>query len=213
MRNRNKPWADDFLKENNHILAEEPFSNKGNWQQSFSKKQPLHLEIGAGKGQFIAGMAEKFPDVNFLGIERVKTVMVGAVKKVKTAEVENAVLINEDAKDLRDMFGTDEIDHIYLNFSDPWPKKRHHKRRLTHEIFLEQYRDVLKPDGRITLKTDNRSLFEYSLSSFSKFGMTLEDVTLDLHELEDESNVMTEYEQKFSAKGQPIYRCEVINRI
>ncbi|SDX57397.1 MULTISPECIES: tRNA (guanosine(46)-N7)-methyltransferase TrmB [Salimicrobium] len=213
MRNRNKPWADDFLKENNHILAEEPFSNKGNWQQSFSKNQPLHLEIGAGKGQFIAGMAEKFPEVNFLGIERVKTVMVGAVKKVKTAEVENAVLINEDAKDLRDMFGTDEIDHIYLNFSDPWPKKKHHKRRLTHETFLEQYRDVLKSDGRITLKTDNRSLFEYSLSSFSKFGMTLEDVTLDLHELEDGSNVMTEYEQKFSAKGQPIYRCEVINRI
>ncbi|SDJ66606.1 tRNA (guanine-N(7)-)-methyltransferase [Salimicrobium halophilum] len=209
MRIRNKPWADDFFEENDDVVVSEPFSYKGKWQEIFEEEQPLHLEIGSGKGQFIAGMAGTFPDVNFIGIERVKSVMVGALKKVKEAEVSNARLVNEDAKDLRDMFAENEIDHLYLNFSDPWPKTKHEKRRLTYRTFLEQYESILKPGGKLTLKTDNRGLFEYSLSSFSKFGMVIEDVTLDLHELEDENNVMTEYEQKFSEKGQPIYRCTV----
>ncbi|WP_347862536.1 tRNA (guanosine(46)-N7)-methyltransferase TrmB [Salimicrobium sp. PL1-032A] len=209
MRIRNKPWADDFFEENNDIVIDEPFSYKGKWQQAFDTEQPLHLEIGSGKGQFIAGMAGKFNDINFIGIERVKSVMVGALKKVKEADVSNARLVNEDAKDLRDMFAESEIDHLYLNFSDPWPKTKHAKRRLTYRAFLEQYESILKPGGKLTLKTDNRGLFEYSLSSFSKYGMIIEDVTLDLHELEDENNVMTEYEQKFSEKGQPIYRCTV----
>ncbi|MFD2926269.1 tRNA (guanosine(46)-N7)-methyltransferase TrmB [Halobacillus naozhouensis] len=208
MRLRHKPWADDYMDDNNHIVIRSPFEWKGTWNEVFDKKQPLHLEIGSGKGQFIAGMGKQHPEVNFIGVERVKSVIVGALKKALDAETENVRLINEDAQDLRDLFAPNEIDHIYLNFSDPWPKSRHEKRRLTFHTFLEQYEDVLKPGGELTLKTDNRGLFEYSLASFSQFGMVLEEVSLDLHGLEDSLNVPTEYEEKFSAKGQPIYRCK-----
>ncbi|KGX89417.1 tRNA (guanine-N(7)-)-methyltransferase [Pontibacillus halophilus JSM 076056 = DSM 19796] len=209
MRLRNKPWADDFLSEHNHLVEQEPFEKKGSWKEVFGNNQPIHLEIGTGKGQFIAGNAAAHSDVNFIGIERVKNVIVGALKKVKAKEVDNVRLLNVDAQDLRDLFDTDEVDQIYLNFSDPWPKSRHEKRRLTYQTFLEQYKDVLKPNGQIVMKTDNQGLFEYSLASFSKFGMTIEEVSLDLHSVEDPDNVMTEYEEKFSNKGQPIYRCKV----
>ncbi len=207
MRTRHKPWADDYLKENKHIVELEPVSKHKRWKDNFSEAQPIHLEIGTGKGQFICGMAKQYPNVNFVGIEVVKSIIVSAVQKVKDEDVNNVKLINEDAKDLREMFSENEIDHIYLNFSDPWPKNRHEKRRLTYSTFLEQYKTILKEKGKVTLKTDNQSLFEYSLVSFSNFGMVLEEVTLDLHEIEDSTNVMTEYEEKFSAKGQPIYKC------
>lgn len=209
MRIRNKPWADDFLNENNHIVVQDPFSKEGEWKEEFNNEQPIHLEIGSGKGQFIAGMGKQHSDINFIGIERVKSVIVGALKKVLHAEVSNVRLLNENAEDLRDLFATNEIDQIYLNFSDPWPKSRHEKRRLTFHTFLEQYEDILKPGGEIVMKTDNRQLFEYSLVSFSQYGCTLEEVTLDLHHLQDPLNVETEYEEKFSSKGQPIYRCRV----
>ncbi|MBH0230194.1 tRNA (guanosine(46)-N7)-methyltransferase TrmB [Halobacillus yeomjeoni] len=210
MRLRNKPWADDFMRENDHIVVQEPFEWKGKWNNQFNKpEQPLHLEIGSGKGQFIAGMGKQHPEVNFIGIEIVKSVIVGALKKVKQAETDNVRLVNENAEDLREMFETNEVDHIYLNFSDPWPKNRHEKRRLTYHTFLDQYKEVLKPGGEITLKTDNKGFFEYSLVSFSQYGMILDDVSVDLHADEDPLNVPTEYEEKFSAKGQPIYRCKV----
>ncbi|MFQ3542454.1 tRNA (guanosine(46)-N7)-methyltransferase TrmB [Halobacillus rhizosphaerae] len=210
MRLRNKPWADDYLRENNHIVVQEPFSMKGKWKELFNDPDhPLHLEIGSGKGQFIAGMGAQHDDVNFIGVELVKNVIVGALKKVLEAGVENVRLVNQDANDLRELFQSNEIDHIYLNFSDPWPKNRHEKRRLTFHTFLSQYEDVLVPGGEITLKTDNKGLFEYSLVSFSEYGMILEDVSVDLHAEEDPLNISTEYEQKFSAKGQPIYRCRV----
>ncbi|WP_173915807.1 tRNA (guanosine(46)-N7)-methyltransferase TrmB [Halobacillus sp. Marseille-Q1614] len=207
MRLRNKPWADDFMKENNHIVVGNAFDYKGKWQETFDQEQPLHLEIGSGKGQFIAGIGKQHPEYNFIGVERVKSVIVGALKKVLASEAENVRLVNEDADDLREMFGENEVDHIYLNFSDPWPKTRHEKRRLTYRTFLEQYEAILKDKGELTFKTDNRGLFEYSLASFSQYGMIIEEVSLDLHQLEDDLNVMTEYEEKFSAKGQPIYRC------
>ncbi|WP_188206471.1 tRNA (guanosine(46)-N7)-methyltransferase TrmB [Alkalibacillus aidingensis] len=207
MRIRNKPWAEDYIKKNDSIAVLNPYEEKGNWNQLFTEKQKLALEIGTGKGQFIEGMAKKNPETNFIGIERDKNVLVSAIDKIKESELSNARLVYENARDLRDMFARDEIDTIYLNFSDPWPKTRHEKRRLTYKTFLEQYQNVLKDQGKIILKTDNRGFFEYTLVSFSQFGMKLEDVTLDLHELEDESNVMTEYEEKFSNKGQPIYRC------
>ncbi|MCA0972756.1 tRNA (guanosine(46)-N7)-methyltransferase TrmB [Halobacillus litoralis] len=208
MRLRNKPWADDFMRENDHIVVQKPFECKENWKSIFENKEnPLHLEIGSGKGQFIAGMGKQHPDINFVGIERVKSVIVGALKKVMDSEAKNVRLVNEDAEDLRDLFAANEVDHIYLNFSDPWPKNRHEKRRLTYHTFLEQYEGVLVPGGEVTLKTDNRGLFEYSLMSFSQYGMLIEDVSVDLHADEDPLNVPTEYEEKFSAKGQPIYRC------
>ncbi|SDN74289.1 tRNA (guanosine(46)-N7)-methyltransferase TrmB [Halobacillus aidingensis] len=208
MRLRNKPWADDFLRENDKVVVQQPFDMKGKWKELFdNQEQPLHLEIGSGKGQFIAGMGKQHQDVNFVGLEFVKSVIVGAVKKVLAAETTNVRMVNENAKDLRDLFEDNEVDHIYLNFSDPWPKNKHEKRRLTFHTFLEQYKAVLKEEGQVTLKTDNKGLFEYSLVSFSNFGMILEDVSVDLHADEDPLNVETEYEEKFSAKGQPIYRC------
>ncbi|KGP73682.1 tRNA (guanosine(46)-N7)-methyltransferase TrmB [Pontibacillus yanchengensis] len=209
MRLRNKPWADDYMNENSHIVIADPFSKKGKWATEFENDHPIHIEIGTGKGQFITGMSKKNPNTNFIGIERVKSVIVGAVKKVKEAEVANTRLLNEDADDLRELFEESEVEQIYLNFSDPWPKARHEKRRLTFKTFLEQYQSILKPDGTIVMKTDNRQLFEYSLVSFSQAGWTLEEVSLNLHDLEDPTNVMTEYEGKFSEQGHPIYRCVV----
>ncbi|ALX48420.1 tRNA (guanosine(46)-N7)-methyltransferase TrmB [Lentibacillus amyloliquefaciens] len=207
MRQRHKPWADDFLKENTHLIVPDATEKKGKWHTLFGNENPIHLEIGTGKGQFITGMAEQYPDVNFLGIELAKSIIVMAGSKVKEAERTNVRLLHVDAADLKELFTENEISVIYLNFSDPWPKKRHAKRRLTYHTFLEQYQHILHPEGQIVLKTDNQGLFEYSLASFSQFGLKLQEVNLDLHNEEDPVNVMTEYEEKFSAKGQPIYRC------
>ncbi|SER95218.1 tRNA (guanine-N(7)-)-methyltransferase [Gracilibacillus ureilyticus] len=209
MRARHKPWAEDYLIENKEIVEITATDQKGKWNSLFPEEQPLHLEIGTGKGQFIAGMAKQFPDTNFIGMELVKSIIVSAVDKVKEAECKNVRLVNENAENLLDIFSQGEVDTIYLNFSDPWPKNRHEKRRLTYKSFLEKYRTILKENGQLVLKTDNQGLFEYSLVSFSQFGCKLEEVTLDLHATEDPKNVMTEYEEKFSAKGQPIYRCVV----
>ncbi|WP_079708217.1 tRNA (guanosine(46)-N7)-methyltransferase TrmB [Paraliobacillus ryukyuensis] len=207
MRARYKPWADDYLKENNNIVVPNPSDYKGDWQAKFTNHAPIHLEIGTGKGQFIMGMAQQFPNVNFIGIEVVQSILVSAVQKVVEEQPDNVCFISDDADNVTDIFGENEVDKIYLNFSDPWPKNKHAKRRLTYKTFLEQYQSILKPGGEIVLKTDNMHLFEYSLVSFSQFGMELEEVVLDLHEFNDPTNIMTEYEEKFSAKGQPIYRC------
>ncbi|WP_440896140.1 tRNA (guanosine(46)-N7)-methyltransferase TrmB [Amphibacillus sp. Q70] len=207
MRARYKPWADDYLNEQTSYVELEPAANKGSWQSRFKQEQPLHLEIGAGKGQFITGMAKQHPEINFIAIEVAKSVIVSAVQKVVELAPDNVKLINDDAKDLTEIFTENELDRIYLNFSDPWPKNRHEKRRLTFKSFLRQYQKILKTDGEIVLKTDNKALFEYSLISFSQFGLVLDEVCLDLHHLNDPTNVMTEYEEKFSSKGQSIYRC------
>lgn len=210
MRQRNKPWADDFIAENENLIVPDPESHRGKWKEIFGNDNPIHLEIGTGKGQFIAGMAEQHPDINFIGMELAKSVIVTAAEKVLAKEVSNVILLNNNAKDLRDFFEENEISGLYLNFSDPWPKNRHEKRRLTFSGFLEQYKDILKDGCSIVQKTDNRELFEYSLVSYSQFGMLLEDVALDLHVIEDPKNVKTEYEEKFAAKGQPIYRCQAV---
>ncbi|WP_407272249.1 tRNA (guanosine(46)-N7)-methyltransferase TrmB [Radiobacillus sp. PE A8.2] len=208
MRVRHKPWADEFLEENSQIVIPSATQHKGNWRQLFGNDQPIFLEIGTGKGQFITGMAKQYPNINFIGIELNKNIIVDAVQKVVDSEQRNVRLINENAKDLREMFGDDEVNSIFLNFSDPWPKSRHEKRRLTFSSFLEQYEQVMTEQGEIVFKTDNKSLFEYSLVSFSQYGMELDEVVLDLHVLNDPTNVVTEYEEKFSLKGQPIYRCK-----
>lgn len=207
MRQRNKPWADDFLQENNDVVIANPKDNKNNWKKVFGNNNPVHLEIGTGKGQFIVGMAEQYPEINFVGVEMAKSIIVDAAQKVKESEQTNLLLINENANDLEEIFGRDEVSSIYLNFSDPWPKNRHEKRRLSYHTFLSKYENILDENNELIMKTDNRGLFEYSLVSFSKYGLQLEEVTLDLHALDDPTNVMTEYEEKFSSKGQPIYRC------
>lgn len=208
MRPRHKPWADDYLAENQHIVELNPFENRGRWSEVFGNDHPIHIEIGSGKGQFITGMAKKHPDINFIGIELNKSVIVDAIEKIAETQLTNVKMINENAKDLRELFEDQEAGTIYLNFSDPWPKTRHAKRRLTFHTFLSQYEAILSKKGELILKTDNQGLFEYSLVSFSQYGMKLKEVALDLHQLEDPENVPTEYEEKFSAKGQPIYRCK-----
>ncbi|MUK86796.1 tRNA (guanosine(46)-N7)-methyltransferase TrmB [Ornithinibacillus sp. L9] len=207
MRQRNKPWADDFLRDHQDLVIPNAKDYKGKWNQLFDNNNPIHIEIGTGKGQFIAGMAKQYPSINFIGIELAKSVIVSAAQKVMESEQENIVLINENAENITDIFEENEVETIYLNFSDPWPKNRHEKRRLTYHTFLADYRRVLNSNGELIFKTDNRGLFEYSLVSFSNFGILLNEVNLDLHVIEDPENVMTEYEEKFSAKGQPIYRC------
>lgn len=208
MRARHKPWADDYLQEHPEYVILNPLDKKGKWKEVFGNDQPIHVEIGAGKGRFIMGMSKQHPDINFIAIELAKSIIVSAVEKAVEEQPKNVKLINVDASDLRDLFADHEIDQIYLNFSDPWPKNRHEKRRLTYHTFLTQYQQVLKPDSKLVFKTDNRGLFEYSLMSFSHFNMLIDDVSLNLHEDDDPLNVMTEYEEKFSKRGHPIYRVE-----
>lgn len=207
MRQRRKPWADGLLAANQQLVLTEPTFYKSKWASLFGNDHPIYLEIGTGKGQFLSRMAGKHPDVNFVGIELDKDIIAAAAKKVLAAECSNVLLLHMNAFDLCDVFGNQEIAGIYLNFSDPWPKNRHEKRRLTFYTFLEKYKEILQPAGEIVLKTDNQGFFEYSLVSFSSFGLELLEVNLDLHQIEDPMNVKTEYEEKFSAKQQPIYRC------
>lgn len=179
---------------------------KGKWKDLFGNNNPIHIEIGMGKGQFIVESARSNSDINFIGIERQTSVIVTALEKQVEANLPNLKFLHENGRDLTDYFENGEVDRIYLTFSDPWPKNRHEKRRLTYKTFLKVYETLLRDEGEIHFKTDNRGLFEYSLVSFSKYGMQLEDVYLDLHDSDFEGNIMTEYEEKFSAKGHPIYR-------
>jgi tRNA (guanine-N7-)-methyltransferase len=209
MRLRNKPWAKEKIRQYPQYVIPEPEKQKGKWREMFGNDQAIHLEIGTGKGQFIVGMARLHPDINFIGIELQESVIVSALDKVIEAELPNVKLLNVNAGHLTDFFANGEIERIYLNFSDPWPKKRHEKRRLTYKNFLKAYDEILAEGGEIHMKTDNQGLFEYSLVSFSQYGLILKDVSLDLHNSDYQENVMTEYEEKFSQKGNRIYRCEV----
>ena len=212
MRLRKVKGAAETIAAHPNIVVQNEKELKGNWQSVFEKEQPLYIEVGMGKGQFVIGMAQKNPHLNFIGIEKFDSVMVRALEKViEAGELPNLKLLKIDADELTEIFEENEVAGVYLNFTDPWPKPRHAKRRLTHENFLKLYQTIMKEDGAIRFKTDNRLLFEYSLASLSQYGMILQDVALDLHKREDlEWNVMTEYEQKFSAKGQPIYRLEAV---
>lgn len=207
MRMRNKPWADDFLKSHPQIVDVD-LNQQYKMAEWFEKDQPIHIEVGTGMGRFITEMARRHPEINYVAIERDKNVMVRVLEKVKELELENIKLINQDAKLLTEYFVENEVSRIYLNFSDPWPKTRHTKRRLTFSTFLEIYRHILKKDGQIHFKTDNQGLFEYSLESMSAFGMAFDLINLNLHENEPEENIRTEYEDKFSNRGFRIYRME-----
>ncbi|MEQ2710104.1 tRNA (guanosine(46)-N7)-methyltransferase TrmB [Anaerostipes amylophilus] len=206
MRLRNVPGARETIIENQFSI-QEPEQKKGKWAEVFGNDHPIHIEVGMGKGQFIIEMARRNPEVNYIGIEKYSSVLVRAVEKLEDFEQNNLRLIRMDAENIEEVFDKDEVDRIYLNFSDPWPKDRHAKRRLTSTRFLERYNNILTPEGRVMFKTDNKDLFDFSLEQVEEAGWILENHTYDLHHSEyNEGNVMTEYEEKFSAKGNPICR-------
>lgn len=207
MRMRNKPWAEDYLLEHRDIVSID-LSQKDNITSWFEKVQPIHIEVGSGMGRFITEMAKANPAINYIGIERDKNVMIRIVEKAIEQDIKNLRLLTVDAENLTEIFNPGEIDRIYLNFSDPWPKTRHAKRRLTHANFLSVYKTILKDEGEIHFKTDNQGLFEFSIESMSQFGMKLKNINLNLHDNEPADNIKTEYEEKFSAKGFRINRLE-----
>ena len=206
MRLKNVKGADKVI-ENSDYVIKNPEKYKGKWNSIFNNNNQIHIEIGMGKGDFITGMAKMYPNINFIGIEMYDSVIVKAVKKVEELKPNNLKLIRMDARLIEDVFDK-EIDLIYLNFSDPWPKNRTAKRRLTHERFLNRYENIFKNKKTIFMKTDNIDLFCFSIESLSCFGYKLKNVTLDLHNSNYEGNIMTEYEKKFSSKGIKINRLE-----
>ncbi|EHJ52870.1 tRNA (guanosine(46)-N7)-methyltransferase TrmB [Streptococcus macacae] len=208
MRVRKRKGAKEHLENNPQYVIVHPEKAKGRWQEVFGNQNPIHIEVGSGKGSFITGIAAQNPHINYIGIDIQTSVLSHALDKVLASSLPNVRLLLADGSSLKNYFADSEIALLYLNFSDPWPKKRHEKRRLTSITFLDVYRQILPEKGEIHFKTDNRGLFEYSLASFSQYGMILERVWLDLHASDFEGNVMTEYEEKFSQKGQVIYRLE-----
>jgi tRNA (guanine-N7-)-methyltransferase len=209
MRLRNKPWASEKISQYPQYIVPNPEEYKGKWNEAFQNENPLHIEVGTGKGQFLLGMAKQNPHINYIGIEVYESVIVSALDRLIEAELPNFKLLNVNAEELEKYFTKNDVERVYLNFSDPWPKKRHAKRRLTYKGFLQSYENILVNEGEIHFKTDNQGLFEFSLMSFSEYGLLLKFLSLDLHKSDFEGNIMTEYEEKFSQKGQRIYRCEV----
>ncbi len=207
MRVKHKKWAVPLMEAHPEMMTMDPASFKGRWQERFAKPQPLQVEVGMGKGQFIIGMAKAHPEINFIGLEIESTVAAIALKNALPEQLPNLTLVRGDGAGLDTYFEDGSIDRLYLNFSDPWPKTRHEKRRLTYKTFLANYQQVVKPGGGLEFKTDNQGLFEYSLTSLNNFGMIFDGVWLNLHESpENEGNVGTEYEQRFASLGQPIYK-------
>ncbi len=212
MRLRNIKGSKEFI-ENSPFVVHQPKEYKGCWQNLFHNNNPLHVEIGMGKGQFIHTLAAKHPDINYLGIEMYSSVLYRALERRAKTELDNLYFLRFDARNLTEIFTSGDIDRIYLNFSDPWPKERHAKRRLTSPDFLSMYNNVLLPSGNIQFKTDNRSLFDFSVESVKESGIWhIDGLTYDLYHSEYlEGNIMTEYESRFVAEGKPICRL-VISR-
>lgn len=209
MRLRNIPGADTAIEESIYCIKE-PETHRGNWQAVFPSSQPLHIEIGMGKGRFIMDLAAANPDINYIGIERYSSVLLRALQKMELTPLPNLRFICMDAADVAEVFDTEEVSRIYLNFSDPWPKDRHAKRRLTSRQFFARYNLILTKDGHVEFKTDNQDLFTFSLEEIPEAGWHLDASTRDLHHdsVLNEGNIMTEYEEKFSSMGNPI--CKLI---
>lgn len=208
MRLRNIPGAESALAEY-PTFVQNPVSYKGKWHERFGNNNPIHVEIGCGKGRFLNTLAAQHPDINFIAVELKAEVVLRAVQRTEYREIPNLAFVQYNAAMLTDLFADHEISRLYLNFSDPWPKTRHAKRRLTYSSFLQTYRQVLKPDGEIHLKTDNEKLFEFSLNQMAAERFQLRNITFDLHQSKlAQDNVMTEYEERFSSRGQRIYRVE-----
>lgn len=203
MRTRNVKNKDIILNNSNKFI-ETPKEYKGRWKELFKNNNPIYIEIGMGKGKFIRSMAKAYPEINFIGIEKFDSIIAKAIKRLEEEEeLDNLYITRFDAKDINEVFDR-EIDKIYLNFSDPWPKARHHKRRLTSPNFLERYHNCFKVDETINLRTDNENLFTYSIETLSSEGYKLSGVTLNLHKKE-KPLITTEYEDKFTQLGMPIY--------
>lgn len=209
MRLRNIPSADQIIAENK-FCVQDPVSFHNSWNSVFQNTNPVHIEIGTGKGHFIIQLAQQNPDINYIGIEKYTSVLLRAVQKMESLDQPPANLrfICMNAENLSDVFASQEVSKIYLNFSDPWPKKRHARRRLTSREFLHLYDQILTKNGKIEFKTDNKQLFDFSLDELPAAGWKLEAYTNNLHNDSrmNENNIMTEYEQKFSSLGNPIYK-------
>ena len=205
MRLRNIPGANEAVAASPYCI-QNAAEHRGQWHAFFENDHPIHIEIGMGKGRFLMDLAALHPEINYIGIERYTSVLLRAVQKMDTLQLPNVHFLCEDAAKLPEIFAPEEVDRIYLNFSDPWPKDRHAKRRLESRQFLARYNQILKKDGTIEFKTDNRALFDFALEEVEAAGWTLKEKTFDLHADArlNEGNVMTEYEERFSAQGNPI---------
>lgn len=207
MRLRNIPGADEAIADSPHCI-QEPMAEKGRWHLIFGNENPIHIEIGMGKGQFIMKLAKEHPDINYIGIERYSSVLLRALQKMEIEPLPNIRFLCMDASIITEVFDKEEVAKIYLNFSDPWPKERHAKRRLTSRQFFERYDKILAGNGVVEFKTDNDDLFAFSMEEVAEAGWTLDAHTFDLHHdpALNEGNVMTEYEEKFSSLGHPIHK-------
>lgn len=207
MRLRNVKNAKAQIESSSYILLD-PKEYCGKFKELFNNDNPIYIEIGMGKGQFIINNALRYSDINFIGIEKYDSVIVRAIQKIGNQEIPNLKLIRMDALQIHEIFNK-EIDRIYLNFSDPWPKDRHEHRRLTSKQFLQKYDLIFKDTKNIVMKTDNRKLFEFSIKSFNDYGYKINDISLDLYNDEHVSNIPTEYEDRFVSRGQVIYMIDV----
>lgn len=207
MRLRNIPGADEAIADSPHCI-QEPMAEKGRWNLIFGNDHPVHIEIGMGKGQFIMQLAKDHPDINYIGIERYSSVLLRALQKMEVEPLPNIRFLCMDASMITEVFDKEEVAKIYLNFSDPWPKERHAKRRLISRQFFERYDKILARNGVVEFKTDNDDLFAFSMEEVAEAGWTLDAHTFDLHHdpVLNEGNVMTEYEEKFSSLGHPIHK-------
>lgn len=206
MRLRNITGSREVIAENEYVIHDIG-QYKGSWKKEvFNNNNPLHIEIGMGKGKFIMTLAKMNPNINYVGIEKYSSVLLRALQKMEVEPLENVKFIRMDAEDILDVFDKNEVDRIYLNFSDPWPKDRHAKRRLPSRQFLARYNEILAVDGQLEFKTDNRALFDFAVEEVPFTNWRIEEVTYDLHNEPkmNEGNVMTEYEEKFSSMGNPI---------
>lgn len=207
VRLRNITGSREVIAENEYVIHE-PIGMENKWAAEFGNEKPVRIEIGMGKGRFIMDLARSNPDVNYVGIEKYSSVLLRALQKMEEDPLPNVKFIRMDAEDIVQVFGKGEVDRIYLNFSDPWPKDRHAKRRLPSRQFLERYDQILKADGVIEFKTDNKDLFTFAEQEVAESKWKIDAITYDLHNDEkmNQGNIMTEYEEKFSSKGNPIYK-------
>lgn len=213
MRMRHKPYAVDKLAGHPDIVIFKPVLFKGKWAEQFGNTNPIHVELGMGRGQFITAHAYRDPQSNYIGIEKKNEVVLTALQRVldRREPISNLRMLPTNISFISELFGHQEIDKLFINFCDPWPKDRHAKRRLTHRAFLNEYKLLLKPKAEIVFKTDNRDLFDFSVEEFQACGFELAEITYDLHKLEDPANIMTEYEKKFSDMGVKINRLKALN--